>query len=80
MISYWFNRQELLEKAKGRYRNCGGKREAAEYYIADKDVLKGKAKNRYKDLSEEKKKQRENIHKAGANTWKKIQANRVLKK
>ena len=63
MIYYWFNRQELLEKAKDRYRN--GKKEAADYYIPDKDVLKGETKNWYKDLSEEKKKQRENIHRTG---------------
>ena len=26
MIYYWFNRQELLQKAKARYHNCGGKK------------------------------------------------------
>ena len=40
MSYYWFNRKELLEKAKDRYHNGGGKTEAAEYYIANKDVLK----------------------------------------
>ena len=29
MSYYWFNAQELLEKAKDRYHNCGGKEKAA---------------------------------------------------
>ena len=43
MSYYWFNRQELLQKAKDRY-DCSGKEKAAEYYIANKDVIKEKAK------------------------------------
>ena len=39
MSHYWFNRQELLEKAKDRYHNCGGKK-TAEYYIANKEKEK----------------------------------------
>ena len=27
MSYYWFNRQELLKKAKDKYHNCGGKDE-----------------------------------------------------
>ena len=49
MSHYWFNRQELLEKAKDRYHNSSSKEKAAEYYIANKDVLKEKAKNKYKN-------------------------------
>ena len=52
---YWFNRQELLQKAKDRYHNSGVKRKAAEYYIANKDVLKEKANSKYKNLSQEEK-------------------------
>ena len=41
-MSYcWFNRQELLEKANNRYHNGAGKEKAADYYIANKDVIKG---------------------------------------
>ena len=29
MSYYWFNRQELLQKAKYRYHNCAGKEKAA---------------------------------------------------
>ena len=36
MSYYWFNRQELLQKAKDRYHNCGGKEKAAEYYLEKK--------------------------------------------
>ena len=37
MSYYWFNRQELLQKAKEKYDN-GGKEKAAEYCQDNKDV------------------------------------------
>ena len=38
-MSYcWFNRQELLKKAKDRYHNCGAKEKAAKYYTDNKEV------------------------------------------
>ena len=52
---YWFNRQELLQKAKVRYHNGVGKDKVAEYYIASKYVLKEIAKSRHRNLSEEEK-------------------------
>ena len=33
MSYYWFNRQELLQKAKDKHHYCGGKEETAECYI-----------------------------------------------
>ena len=33
-----------MQKAKDRYHNCGGKEKAADYYIANKEVLKQNAK------------------------------------
>ena len=52
MSYYWCNRQELLQKAKERY----SKEKAAEYYYQqNKEVIKEKAKNHYKNLSEEEK-------------------------
>ena len=51
MSYYWFNRQEILEKAKKTY----SKEKAAEYYLQNKEVIKEKARNRYKNLSEEEK-------------------------
>ena len=37
---YWFNRKDLLQKVKDRYHTCGGKEEAAKYYIENKYILK----------------------------------------
>ena len=51
MSYYWFNRQEILQKSKERY----SKEKAAKYYFQKKEVIKGKAKNRYKNLSKEEK-------------------------
>ena len=36
MNYYWFNRQEILPKAKERY----SKEKAAEYYMQNKEVIK----------------------------------------
>ena len=55
MSLYRFNRQEFLQKVKDRYHNGGGKKESTECYIANKDVLKEKAKKKYKNLSQEEK-------------------------
>ena len=44
MSYYWFNRQELLQKAKDKYHSCGGKEKAAEYYLDNKEVLNEKNK------------------------------------
>ena len=41
MSCYFFNGQELLQKAKDIYHN-GGKERASKYYIENKDVLKQK--------------------------------------
>ena len=51
MSYYWFIRQEILQKAKEKY----SKEKAAEYYLQNKDAIKEKSKNRYKNLSEEEK-------------------------
>ena len=51
MSYYWFNRQEILQKAKERY----SKEKAAEYYLQNKEAIKEKSKNRYKNLSKEEK-------------------------
>ena len=56
MSYYQFNREEILQKAKEKYDNGGGKEKAAEHYRQNKDVLKEKAKNRHRNLSEKAKK------------------------
>ena len=50
MSHYWFNRQELLQKAKDWRHSSSSKEKAADYYIANKHVLKKKTKNKYKVL------------------------------
>ena len=50
MSYYWFNRQELLQKAREKYDN-GGKEKAAKYHKNNKDVTKQKSSNKYKNLS-----------------------------
>ena len=43
------------EKLKDKHHNQGGKEKAKEYYQANKDVIKEKARIRYQNLSEEQK-------------------------
>ena len=47
--------QDKKEKAKDKYYNGGGKEKSREYYQANKEVIKEKAKIRYQNLSEEQK-------------------------
>ena len=51
MSYYWFNRKEILQKAKERY----SKEKAAEYYLQNKETIKEKSREYYKNLSEEEK-------------------------
>ena len=46
MSYYWFNRQEILQKAKEKY----SKEKAAEYYAQNKKAIKEKSRERYKNL------------------------------
>ena len=55
MSYYWFNRQELLPKANKKYDNAG-KEKAAEYYQANKDVIKEKTKSQSEIRTERRKK------------------------
>ena len=61
MSHYWFNRQEILRKGKERY----SKEKAAEYYMQNKEVIKEKSRNRYKNLSEEEKTKLKSIKRRG---------------
>ena len=51
MNYYWFNRQEILQKAKENY----SKEKAAEYYKQNKEAIKENSRERYKNLSQEEK-------------------------
>ena len=71
MSYYWFNGQEILQKAKEKY----SKEKAAEYYKQNKETIKEKTRKRYKNLSQDKKRQKERaskkkISKIGS-VWKK---------
>ena len=57
MSYYLFNRQEK----KKRY----SKEKPAEYYLQNKEVIKEKARNRYKNLSEEEKNKIKEYQKKG---------------
>ena len=72
--------KKLLEKAKDRYHNSGVKEKAAEYYLKDWEVLKQKARNKYRKFCEEEKETKKEYRKNRFKTWKKIQAKRMLKK
>ena len=51
MNSYWFNRQEILQKAKEN----NSREKAAECYKQKKEAIKEKSRERYKNLSQEQK-------------------------
>ena len=51
MNYYWSNGQEILQKAKEKY----SKEKAGEYYAQNKEAIKEKSRERYKNLSQEKK-------------------------
>ena len=55
MSNYWFNRQELLKKAKEKYDNKRGKEKAVKYYEDNKISIKEKTRKKYKNLIEEEK-------------------------
>ena len=63
MSYYWFNRKELLEKAKGKYHKEGGKERAAKYYKENEETIKEKARDKYKNLSKEEKDKRKEYSK-----------------
>ena len=51
MAYYWYNWQEILQKAKERY----FEEKAAEYYLQNKEAIKEKSTQHYKNLSEKEK-------------------------
>ena len=51
MSYYWFNRKEILRKAKERY----SKEKAVECYLENKEAIKKTSRDQYKNLSKEEK-------------------------
>ena len=65
MNYYWFNRQEILQKAKEKY----SKEKAAEYYAQNKEAIKENSRERYKSLSQEKKTRLKSIKEKNIKNW-----------
>ena len=65
MSYYWFNRQEILQKAKEKY----SKENAAEYYAQNKKAIKEKSRECYKNKSEEEKTRLRSSKGKSFNTW-----------
>ena len=53
MSYYWFNRKEILQKAKENY----SKEKAAEYYLENKEAIKEKVKGLIQKLVRRRKRQ-----------------------
>ena len=51
MSYYWFNKKQILQKAKERY----SREKTAEYYLQNKEAINEKSKNLYKNLTNEEK-------------------------
>ena len=51
MNYYWFNRQEVLQKAKESY----SKERTADYYKQNKEAIKEKSRELYRNMSQEEK-------------------------
>ena len=67
MSYYWFTRQEILQKVKERY----SKERAAQYYAEpkNKEAIKEKRRERYKNLSQEEKTRLKSTKEKNIKNW-----------
>ena len=65
MNYYWFNRQEILKKVKENY----SKEKAAKYYKQNKEAIKEKSRQLYKNLSQEEKDKIKEYQKKDIKNW-----------
>ena len=65
MSYYWFNRQEILQKAKERY----SKEKAAEYYAQNKEAIKYRSRGCYKTCHKKKKTRLKSIKRKNIKNW-----------
>ena len=65
MSQYWFNRQEIQQKVKEKY----SKEKAAEYYAQNKEAIKEKSRQRYKNLSQEEKDKIKEYQRKNIKNW-----------
>ena len=73
MNYYWFNRQEILQKAKEKY----SKEKTAEYDKQNKEAIKEKSKQRYKNLSQEEKDKIKEYQQKNIKNW--FNINKIIK-
>ena len=73
MNYYWFNRQEILQKAKENY----SKENAAEYYKQNKEAIKEQSRERNKNLSQEQKDKIKEYQKNDIKNWFSIKKKRL---
>ena len=65
MSYYWFNRQEILQKVKEKI----SKEKAAEYYALNKETIKEKSREHYKNLSQEEKTRLKSTKEKNIENW-----------
>ena len=65
MSYYWFNKQEILQKANEKY----SKEKAAEYYLKNKKAINEKSRERYKNLSQEEKDKIKEYQRKNIKNW-----------
>ena len=65
MSYYWFNRKEILQKAKER---CS-KEKSPEYYAQNKEAIKEKSREHYENLSQEKKTRLKSTKEKNIKNW-----------
>ena len=65
MSYYQFNWQKILQKAKERY----SKEKAAEYYLQNKEAIKEKSREHYKNLSQEEKDKIKEYQRKNIKNW-----------
>ena len=65
MSYYRFNSQEILQKAKEKY----SKEKAVEYYAQNKEAIKEKSRECYKNLSQEEKDKIKEYQRKNIKNW-----------
>ena len=65
MSHYWFNRQEILQKAKGRY----SKEKAAKYYLQNKEAIKESQESVIKTCHKKKKTRLRSMKEKDISNW-----------
>ena len=68
MSYYWFNRQEILQKAKEKY----SKEKAAEYYAQNKEAIKKSQESVTKTCHKKKKKRLKSTNEKSIKNWSSI--------